>query len=215
MKNKQTKTQIFPAARMLLLTALISVFAGITFAQSNVKTISADEIIKQIEMGKIIHYSNVTVKNDFDLSKLTQRTNDAVYPEKDKTARVYSAFIKNPVTFKNVVFSGNVTFFRKEITANEIKEFRLVFADAVKFENCIFEGTTDFELTNFDADISFENSIFKQKPLFIRIGLTKTPVFTGTKFEQGSLFKNFQNDAPQNFSAEELKDFYEKYLQSE
>lgn len=182
------------------------------FAQTASKTVAASEIIKQINQGGTINYENVTVTGDFDLSKLTNRTNDAVYPENGKTARVYSAKISSPVSFKNVVFSSKVDFFGKEETAAEIKEYRIVFADNVKFENCTFNEVADFELTNFEKDISFKNSVFKAKPSFIRVGLERIPDFSQTIFEKGSIFKNFQNDPEQNLTATNLESFYRSYL---
>ena len=135
-------------------------------------------------------------------------------PEKNKTAKVFSAKITQPVTFKNIVFNGKVDFFRTESDAKEINEYRLVFADAVKFENCIFKEPADFELTNFDGSVSFANSIFKAKPSFIRVGLEKIPNFTNTIFESGSVFQNFQHEKPRNFSAAELSAFYSDYIKS-
>ena len=184
------------------------------FGQSPSKTVSADEIVKQIEAGRKISYENVTVTGDFDLSKLSKRKNDATYPEKGKTARVYSATISQPITFKNVVFTGKLDFFRKETNDREIKEYRLVFADAVKFETCVFNETADFELANFNNGVSFEESVFKAKPSFVRVGLEKIPNFTKTVFENGSVFQNTQNDKPRDLTAGELAGFYADYLKS-
>lgn len=188
------------------------ILIGSAFGQTPSKTISASEIVKQIEKGKKVNYENVTVTGDFDLSNLSKRTNDAAYPENGKTARVYTANINQPISFKNVVFTGNVDFFRKDENAKEIKEFRVAFAGAVAFENCTFNQTTDFELTNFDGDVSFKNSVFKAQPSFVRVGLQKKPDFTETVFENGSLFKNFQSDEPQNLTAEQLSNVYNDYL---
>lgn len=185
-----------------------------TFAQNAAKTVQASEIVKQIEAGKKISYANVTVIGDLDLSNIAARTNDATYPEKGKIARVYSAKINQPFEFENVQFDGKVIFFNKEVTRKEIKEYRLVFAEAVKFENCVFNDTANFELTNFDSTISFANSVFKAKPTFVRLGLEKIPNFTKTVFEQGSLFQNFQNDKPRDLSAEQLAVFYTDYIKS-
>lgn len=195
---------------LTLIATLILISSA--FGQTPSKTISAEKIIKQVEKGKKVSYENVIVTGDFDLSNLSKRTNDATYPENGKTARVYTATIKHPISFKNVVFTGNVDFFRKDEDAKEIKEYRISFADAVAFENCTFNLTADFELTNFDSGISFANSVFKVQPSFVRVGLQKKPDFTKTVFENGSLFKNFQSDETQNLTAEQLSNFYNDYL---
>lgn len=195
---------------LTVIAALVLSFSAL--GQAPAKKISADKIIKQIEEGKKISYENVTVTGDLDLSNLSKRINDATYPEKGKTARVYTATIKQPIAFKNVIFAGRLDFFRKDENANEIKEYRTAFADSVAFENCTFNKTTNFELTNFDGSVSFESSVFKTQPSFIRVGLQKTPNFAKTVFENGSLFKNFQSDEAQNLTAEQLSAFYSEYL---
>ena len=118
------------------------------------------------------------------------------------------------MTFRNVVFDGKLIFFRKAETDIEIKEYRVVFDKAVTFENCTFNQTADFELTNFNGGVSFANSTFKGKPSFVRIGLETTPNFTKTIFENGSIFKNFQNDVPRDLTAMELESVYRKYIKS-
>lgn len=201
--------------RIFLSLATVLVLSFSVFGQSSAKVVAASEIIEQFEKGGKIAYENVTIAGDLDLTNLPNRTNDAVYPEKNKTARVYSAKIAQPISFKNVVFNGKVDFFRKAENAQEISEYRLQFGSAVVFENCIFNQTVDLELTNFDAAVSFADSVFKAKPSFIRIGLQKTPDFTRTVFENGSIFKNFQADQPQNLSAAALSTFYANYLKTE
>lgn len=195
-----------------IITALI--LSCSAFGQMSSKTVTADKIIEQIEKGKKISYENVSITGDLDLSNLSERKNDATYPENGKTARVYTATIKQPISFKNVTFTGKLDFFRKVESETEIKEYRLAFLNEIIFENCTFKDAVDFELTNFDGGVSFESSTFKTQPIFVRIGLQKTPNFTKTFFENGSLFKNFQSDEAQNLTAEQLSKFYNDYLTS-
>lgn len=206
--------QIRRVAAYVLVAASTVIFTSENFAQISAKRVEAAKLVEQISEGKEVFLENVLVTGDFDLSKLHGRTNDAVYPEKNKTARVYSANIAQSLTFKNVIFEGKVIFFQKQENEKEISENRMVFRKPVTFDNCIFKQTADFELTNFNGGVSFANSTFKDKPSFIRIGLEKIPDFSKTIFEKGSIFKNFQNDAPRNLSAAELESFYRSYLDS-
>lgn len=202
-------------ANVFIFASLMASFFGMSYGQQKTKTISADQIIKQIENNESVDYKDVIIKDDLDLTKISKRTNDSTYPENEKTARVYSLIIKKPVSFKNVIFSGKVKFFRKDINNNEINEYRTIFSEKVSFENCRFEDISDFELTNFDSDVSFKDSIFALEPLFVRIGLVKTPLFSGTKFLKGSIVKNFQYDKPLNFTSDELQNYYDTYLKAE
>ncbi len=214
MKNKKSVGDAKSVLMTVLFAAVVLLSSITGFAQNRLSVISATKLIEQIETSQTINYENVTIAGDFDLSKLSARTNDAVYPEKSKTARVFSAKVTQPVTFKNVVFDGKLVFFRKAETDHEIKEYRVVFDKAVTFENCTFNQTADFELTNFDGGVSFANSTFKGKPSFVRVGLEKTPNFTKTIFEKGSIFKNFQNDALRDLTAMELESVYRTYIES-
>lgn len=185
----------------ILAVILISV-CGV-FAQE--KTISANEIVEKFQSGKTVSVENVKVVGDLDMTNLPNQINDAIYPEKGKTAKVFSSIFAQTVSFKNVKFAGNVVFFRKEESKQEIFEYRIQFKNTVKFENCSFEKNVNFELTNFDNGVSFSGSVFKEKPLFIRIGLEKTADFTGTIFEQNAIFQFTQNSKKMTLSAVELQ----------
>lgn len=185
----------------ILAVILISV-CGV-FAQE--KTISANEIVAQFQSGKNVSIENAKVIGDLDLTNLPNQINDAIYPENGKTAKVFSSIFAQSVSFKNVKFAGNLIFFRKEESKQEIFEYRIQFKNTVKFENCSFEKNVNFELTNFDNGVSFSGSVFKEKPLFIRIGLEKTADFTGTIFEQNAIFQVTQNSKKMTLSAVELQ----------
>lgn len=188
---------------LILTVILISAF-GI-FGQT--KTISANEIINQIISGKIVAIENATIIGDLNLTDLPNQINDAVYPEKGKTAKVFSGIIGQKVSFKNVIFSGNLNFFRKEADEKEIREYRVQFNETVAFENCKFEKDVNFELTNFFNGVSLANSVFKQKPLLIRVGIEKPVNLEGAIFEQGSIFQFTQKDSRINLSVSELQTF--------
>lgn len=215
MQHKKSVGDLTSVLVTVLFVATILFSAINSFAQNRLSVVSATELVKRVETSQPISYENITIDGDFDLSNLSKRTNDAVYPEKSKTARVFSANVTQPIIFRNVVFNGKLDFFRRVETANEIKEYRVVFDKAVTFENCTFNQTTDFELTNFNGGVSFAHSRFKDKPSFVRVGLEKTPNFAKVIFENGSIFKNFQNDAPRNLTPTELETFYREYIESD
>jgi hypothetical protein len=188
---------------MLILLAACGVFG-------QQKTLRAEDLIAQIISGKAVIIENAVIVGDLDLTNLPNQINDAVYPEQEKTARVFSGIISQIISFKNVRFAGNVNLFRTTADEKEIREYRVQFKDAVSFENCTFEKEVNFGLTNFDGQTSFANSVFKQKPLFIRIGLNRAINFEGTIFEQNSIFQFTQADEKLILSVNELQNLIKK-----
>jgi Pentapeptide repeats (9 copies) len=156
--------------------------------------INADEIVGKINRGESISYQNVQIIGDLDLTRLVNVKNDSQYPEKGKTALVYSNIISQALVFKNVTFKGKLNFFRKDETPKNINEYRVVFDNDVTFENCIFEQDVDFELTNFNRQVSFAGSIFKTQPRLVRVGLQKKPNIEGLVLADKCLFQFTQND---------------------
>lgn len=88
MKNMKSALHGVSALKFISVLALFLSLAVNGLAQNALAGISADEVVKQIEAGQPIKYENVAITGDFDLSHLSRRTNDAIYPEKNKTARV-------------------------------------------------------------------------------------------------------------------------------
>lgn len=196
---------------ILILTVILGAVCGV-FGQT--KTIAASEIVNQIASGKTVSIENATVGGDLDLTNLPNQINDAVYPEKGKTARVFSGVIGQKISFKNVIFSGGLKFFRNESDAKEIREYRVQFNETVAFENCTFEKDVNFELTNFNNGVSLAGSIFKETPLFVRIGLEKFADLENVVFEQNAIFQFTQNNPRKIVSVNELKTILKKSLEN-
>lgn len=198
--------------KTILILTVILVSVSSIFAQE--KTISASEIINQINSGKAVSIESATVGGDLNLTNLPNQINDAVYPEKGKTARVFSGVIGQKVSFKNVIFAGSLNFFRKESDEKEIREYRVQFEKSVAFENCTFEKDVNFELTNFNNGISFAGSIFKKTPLFVRIGLEKSANLEAVIFERNAIFQFTQNNPRMTVSVSELETILKKSLEN-
>jgi hypothetical protein len=196
---------------ILILTAILVSTFGI-FGQT--KTISAGEIVNQINSGKAISIENATVIGDLDLTSLTNQINDSVYPENGKTTKVFTGKVTEKVSFKNVIFAGNVNFFRKESDAKEIREYRVQFEKSVAFENCTFEKNVNFELTNFNEGVSLASSVFKNQPLFVRVGLEKFANLESVIFEQKAIFQFTQNNPRKVVSVSELEVILKKSLEN-
>ena len=190
----------------LVLLALVIFGAFSVNAQT-----SASEIVSKINKGETVSYENVQVSGDLDLTRLKNTKNDSQYPEKDKTAIVYSNIVSQPIVFRNVVFKGSLNFFRKEETSTNINEYRVVFDENVVFENCTFEQGVNFELTNFNRQVSFAGSIFNLQPRFVRIGLQKKPNIEGLVLKQNCFFQFTQTDESEILSVADLQKILSKF----
>jgi hypothetical protein len=196
---------------ILILTAILVSTFGI-FGQT--KTISAGEIVNQINSGKAISIENATVIGDLDLTSLTNQINDSVYPENGKTAKVFTGKVTEKVSFKNVTFAGNLNLFRKELDEKEIREYRVQFEKSVAFENCTFEKNVNFELTNFNEGVSLASSVFINQPLLVRVGLEKFANLESVIFEQKAIFQFTQNNPRKVVSVSELEVILKKSLKN-
>lgn len=168
------------------------------------KKVSSAELISQIREGKNLSYENVTIIGDIDVSNFGNAIETGLYPENGKTVYVLSNFVRQPVSFKNCTFKGKLTFCYKTESSSEKREYRIEFTNDVTFQNCTFEKDADFELTNFDKAVSFEGSVFKEQPRFVRMGLNLKPNLDGLKLEKGCLFQFDQSKKEQVFTTQEL-----------
>ena len=187
--------------KKILFVAFSACFMSSAFAQ---KEVSSLELLSQIGQGKSLSYENVIVTGDIDLSKLDHPTETGKYIENGKTAYVLSHLVQQAISFKNCTFKGKLIFCTKTESNTEKREYRVEFAEDVILQNCRFEKTVDFELTNFGKAISLEGSVFKDQPKFVRIGLTQKPNLEGLKLEKGCLFQLDQSTKVQVLTAAEL-----------
>ena len=173
------------------------------------KQMASTELVNQISQGKSLVYENISFIGDVDLFNLGGSTQTGQYPENGKTAYVLTNFVKLPVSFKNCTFKGKLTMCKKAESATEKKEYRVEFTDDVTFQNCTFEKMADFELTNFNKAVSFEGSVFKEQPRFVRMGLYQKPNVEGLKLEKDCLFQFDQSKKEQIFTTKELSKIIE------
>jgi len=168
------------------------------------KEISAAVLLNQIRDGKTVDYENVTITGDINFPSSETATPTGKYPQNGKTVYVLSNFLMPSISFRNCVFKGRLNFCFKKESDSEKKEYRVEFKNDVFFENCLFEKIADFELVNFDKGVSFEGSVFREQPKFVRVGLYQKPALAGIKLDKGCLFQLDQSKKSQVFSAQEL-----------
>lgn len=181
--------------------------ASTTLAQSR---IMASDIIRQINEGRAIDYSNVEIEGDLDFTDLENRR-----PESSMTNwfsgdhRTFESTVEVPVSFTNCTFLDDVlAYYNLE---RDKETYKAHFEKDVVFKNCIFKegsefkysefsgaatfaGSTfsevgNFKYAEFSSQPSFDNARFMSRADFKYTEFAKGPSFSNVKFESGADFK--------------------------
>jgi hypothetical protein len=170
--------------QILAIFFLCLIAAASTVAQ----TIKASDIIKQINEGRAVEYSNVEIEGDLDLTDLENRR-----LERSSTSRfnddfaTYESTVEVSLNFVNCTFLGNVLAYYHLDRKNEtyIAHFE---KDAV-FRNCIFKNDSEFKYSEFNGVATFTGCTFNDVANFKYAEFSSGPLFGNVKFESGADFK--------------------------
>jgi hypothetical protein len=187
--------------KKLVMTVMLATCVASAFAQTEIAVTAVNE---QLSGNQPVTYENKTITGDWNAWMIEGSVETGQYPENGKTAIVYTRFVNQPVTFRNCTFKGALNFCHKVTEGNVLKEYRVDFLQAVSFENCVFEKTTDWELVNFNQALSFANSTFKERPRLARMGIYQKPNLSGLVLQKNCLFQFDQTKKTEVFTVAEL-----------
>jgi hypothetical protein len=168
---------------------LLTIFLCLIAAAASVaQTIKASDIIKQINEGRAVEYSNVEIEGDLDLTDLETRR-----LERSSTTRfgddhaAYQSTVEVSLKFTSCTFLGNVLAYYHIEHKNEtyVAHFE---KDAV-FKNCIFKKASEFKYSEFNGVAAFAGSTFNNEANFKYSEFSSGPLFDNAKFESGADFK--------------------------
>ena len=172
---------------------LLSLLVGFTLASTAQTKVKASDIIKQINEGRDVAYTNVEVEGTLDLTDLANRT------EARRSNRWLHNFdgddsfvstVKVSLTFTNCTFQGDVLAYYHLNRSQET--FIAHFDKDVTFKNCSFTSASEFKYSQFEGVAVFAGSTFKREGNFKYAGFSSGPSFAGVKFEDGADFKYTQ-----------------------
>jgi len=164
----------------LSLILLIFVFS-ITAQAIQYKEVKAEEILKQIEDGKEVNYTDCRIVGELNISKIKLKTNihpyyyellNKKYSKRELITyglNEKSNFIDSNITIKNSVFENNVnfsnTYFNKyvcfEDTTFENANFACAsFNNSVSFYKANFTNYTNFMNVDFNSSADFGEATF-------------------------------------------------------
>jgi len=175
----------------LTLLSLLFVLALTSAAQTKVK---ASDIIKQINEGRDVAYTNVEVEGNLDLTDLQNRT-EAKHATRwlrhfDGDDDTFVSTVKVALTFTNCTFLGDVLAYYHMDHSRET--FIANFEKGVVFKNCNFNRASEFKYSEFEGATMFTGCTFKEEANFKYAEFSSGPSFASTKFEDGANFKYTQ-----------------------
>jgi uncharacterized protein YjbI with pentapeptide repeats len=169
-----------------IILASLCLIAAQLIAQTKIK---ATDIIKQINEGTAVNYSNAEIEGDLDLTDLQNRSelrsaNNHLFHD-DNTS--FESVVEVPVNFTGCTFLGNVLAYYHIEQRNEtyVAHFE---KDAV-FKNCVFKEASEFKYTEFNGVAEFISCTFNAEANFKYAEFSSGPLFTNAKFERGADFK--------------------------
>jgi hypothetical protein len=166
-------------------------FIGLALAANAQSKINASEIIKKINAGQDVAYSNVEIEGTLDLTDLNNRKEersssnwlDNIGGGND----TYESTVEVSFSFTNCTFLGDVLAYYHIERSEET--FIANFEKDVIFKSCTFKKASEFKYSEFEGAATFTGSTFNQVANFKYAEFSSGPSFASVKFDDGADFK--------------------------
>jgi hypothetical protein len=163
-------------ADMVKWAAIVSIvillfMAGLSLAADAKTIVSADDILRKIQMNEPVDYQGVIVEGNLDLSKLKVSVVSS-------PIKITDSQIKGSVLFNGILFKKALNFKGTE------------FLGKVDFSTSIFAVDSDFQDTVFIERANFANSRFDDDANFYEANFTKEGYFYGSEIKGSAIFIN-------------------------
>lgn len=186
---------------------LLILLSFMAFSATAQKEVSAKTIFELIDKGRQVEYDGVTIVGDLDLTELSNKRNIS----KNKGYAEYKCNVEVPLIFKNCRFKGDFIAYKHDEDGKSRKfgsgsininwgdgvTYSTDFEKNVVFENCTFEGKSEFKYSDFEQDASFGGAKFNKEANFKYADFKRNAIFAKTDFDKTATFKytKFSNDA--------------------
>lgn len=182
---------------MKRLSLFLIIIASSTLALGQT-TISAEDIMKDIDLGKNISYKNTTIKGDLDFTSLknnVERRGGGFFNMDDEKTTIT---IGQDIQFENCEFNGEVIGYMNDESDDIL--YSTKFKGNFSIKNCTFNKSITFKYSDFYGIVTITDSNFEDNVEFKYANFESNVDFTGTKFNQGCNFKysNFEEKASFN-----------------
>ncbi|MCK5907624.1 MAG: pentapeptide repeat-containing protein [Flavobacteriales bacterium] len=182
----------------LFLTIVLS--SSIAIGQT---TISAEEILKEIDSGKNISYNNISIKGDLDLTTLknnADKKGGSFFNMDDEKVVIT---INQDIKFENCEFNGRVIGYVNDDEDDILYSTR--FKGKVTIKNCTFNKGLTFKYSSFYDVVTITDSKFEDDVEFKYANFDTNADFTGSSFYQGCNFKYANFEAKVSFNGVLIK----------
>jgi len=170
---------------------LLSLLLGLAITSTAQSKIKASDIIKQINEGHDVAYTNVEIEGNLDLTDLQNRTkaphSNTWLRHFDGDDNTFVSTVNVSLTFTNCTFLDDVLAYYHLNHSRET--FVANFEKGVVFKNCNFDRASEFKYSQFEGVATFAGSAFKEEANFKYAVFSSGPSFVNTKFEDGANFK--------------------------
>lgn len=173
-------------AMKYLVTIFLCLAAG--FASGQAKVIKASDIIKQINEGKAVEYTNVEIDGHLDLTDLENRRikHSSSFFEFGGNDQ-YESNVEVSLKFTNCTFLGDVLAYYNLNRPNET--YIAHFEKDVIFTNCNFKRASEFKYSEFNGAAVFTGCTFNEEANFKYAEFSTGPSFNQARFDHGVCFK--------------------------
>lgn len=160
----------------------------VSFAQNSV---DASSIIDDIVAGNNVSISDAKITGTLDFTNLPNM--------EKKGSNEFESVVEVAISFKNCVFEKDViAYYNTEKSGMGYgKTYTTNFEEKVAFENCKFEGASEFKYSSFEEEVNFEGTYFSQSANFKYAKFKEKVVFGNVDFRDNANFKyaKFKADA--------------------
>ncbi len=204
----------------LLFSALFFALASFVHAQS---AMDAADIFRKMDDKREVNVQNAVIRGTLDFTELSNR-------QKVSKSRMgtdeYKSRVEVPLTFRNCTFKGNVIAYkaldkdgkaRSSWSGNDEVLYTADFREKVIFENCVFEGKTEFKYSDFNeiavfngnrfhSEANFKYANFREDARFEGVDFGDDANFKYANFRAAALFTDARMDDEANFKYAEFND---------
>ncbi|GAB3505643.1 pentapeptide repeat-containing protein [Emticicia fontis] len=176
--------------------------AGIISTASAQKEVSAKTIFDAIDKGQAVSYEGAVITGKLDLTELSNKQR----VKKNRDYEEFKSTVEVPVSFKNCTFKDDFIAYKNNedktggrnwsISVGNGETYTTDFEKSVVFENCTFEGQSEFKYSDFAEKASFSGTKFEKEANFKYADFKKESNFANCNFNEYANFKysNFKYD---------------------
>jgi uncharacterized protein YjbI with pentapeptide repeats len=177
------------------------ILVAIAFAPAFSQTkVDASEIIRQINAGRSVSFTDAEIVGDLDLTDLRNRRNVGSSNNWfGSDSDLYESTVEESVSFVNCTFQGDVIAYYNNEWGNDT--FIAHFEGDAIFKNCTFRRASEFKYSEFSQRVDFSGSVFNHPANFKYAEFQDAPTFANTRFEDDADFKYTEFPRGTSFSS--------------